>query len=168
MRYPHICRTTWYFLTIDFLLNFIEDCSWIKTFTKTCSWQNVNNCTFSLLSSILYLFQILFSVVYSAVLFTVLDIYGKPMNVGSFSFQSIIQNLVLLYLPSTYPFTLILISIQLHLHYGKVFFFQLNTSFKCVKCVKSQVFSFVVCHCCFAWPMGGPPNPRQFNQLFAV
>ena len=133
MRYPHIhihiCRTTWYFLTIDFLLNFIEDCSWIKTFTKTCSWQNVNNCTFSLLSSILYLFQILFSVVYSAVLFTVLDIYGKPMNVWSFSFQSIIQNLVLLYLPSTYPFTLILISIYIYVYIilWKSVFFQLHT-----------------------------------------
>ena len=133
MRYPHIhihiCRTTWYFLTIDFLLNFIEDCSWIKTFTKTCSWQNVNNCTFSLLSSILYLFQILFSVVYSAVLFTVLDIYGKPMNVWSFSFQSIIQNLVLLYLPSTYPFTLILISIYIYVYIMEKCFFSISICF---------------------------------------
>ena len=88
-RYPHIRRSTWSLLTIDFLLNLIEDCSWIKTFTKTCSWQNVNNCTFSLLSSIYICSKYYFQ------LCTVLDIHGKPMNVGSFSFQSIIQNLVL-------------------------------------------------------------------------
>ena len=91
VRYPHIRRSTWSLLTIDFLLNLIEDCSWIKTFTKTCYWQNVNNCTFSLLSSIYICSKYYFQ------LCTVLDIHGKPMNVGIFSFQSIIQNLVLYY-----------------------------------------------------------------------